>query len=274
MTVLPIYSMPFSKAFMIFMMFSVIGWISEVIYVGLFVEHKFVNRGFLHGPLCPVYGFGGVVILLLPPELYSTWIPLFFASMILCTIVEYFVSWILEKMFHTLWWDYSHFKFNIKGRVCLLNALLFGAMGMLVIHFVMPYIMFFLNWLGEYRIQLASCILGIVLSIDIVITVRTLVDFHTTMEKFHEFAENLKVHYGHEEWFHGESLSEMIGSVKEHAREDKEKFSESFLEKIEAIQARKPSIERIIKNFPTMKSTKYKEDLSIIRKHLKERIKK
>ena len=103
-----IYELPFRQAFLIFIMFSVVGWISEVLYVGIFHEHKFVNRGFLHGPLCPIYGFGGVVILLLPAALYSTWIPLFFASMILCTLVEYFVSWIMEKTFHARWWDYSH----------------------------------------------------------------------------------------------------------------------------------------------------------------------
>ena len=113
---MPIYELPYKAAFLIFIMFSMVGWISEVLYVGIFHEHKFVNRGFLYGPLCPVYGFGGVVILLLPPVLYETWIPLFLASMVLCTIVEYFVSWFMEKMFHARWWDYSHYKFNIKGR--------------------------------------------------------------------------------------------------------------------------------------------------------------
>lgn len=103
MKVLPIYEMTIYNAFLVFIIFSVIGWISEVIFVGLFVEHKFVNRGFLHGPLCPIYGFGELVILLLPSRLYSTWIPLFLASMVLCTVVEYLSSWILEKLFHTLW---------------------------------------------------------------------------------------------------------------------------------------------------------------------------
>ena len=62
MNTMAIYQLPFRQAFLIFIMFSVTGWISEVLYVGIFHEHKFVNRGFLHGPLCPVYGFGGVVL--------------------------------------------------------------------------------------------------------------------------------------------------------------------------------------------------------------------
>ena len=89
---MPVYALPYKDAFLIFIMFSMVGWVSEVLYVGIFHEHKFVNRGFLHGPVCPVYGFGGAVILILPPNLYQTWVPLFFASMILCTAVEYFVS--------------------------------------------------------------------------------------------------------------------------------------------------------------------------------------
>ena len=93
MELLPVFRLPFQWAFLIFIMFSFIGWCSEVVYVGFIHEHRFINRGFLHGPLCPVYGFGGVVILTLPPSLYKTWIPLFLASMLLCTIVEYFVSW-------------------------------------------------------------------------------------------------------------------------------------------------------------------------------------
>jgi hypothetical protein len=120
MQVLPVYALPFHIVFLIFIIFSVVGWISEVLYVGIFFEHKFVNRGFLHGPLCPIYGFGGLSILLLPQSLYSTWVMLFFAGMLFGTIVEYISSWILEKLFHTRWWDYSHYKFNIRGRVCLL----------------------------------------------------------------------------------------------------------------------------------------------------------
>lgn len=274
MNIIPIYELPFPKAFLIFIIFGCIGWISEVIYVGLFVEHKFVNRGFLHGPICPVYGFGGVVILLLPPQLYPTWIPLFFASMVLCTIVEYFVSWILEKMFHTLWWDYSNLKFNLNGRICLLNSVLFGFMGVGVFHFVLPYIFDFLDWLGDFRIRYITEVLGLILSTDIIITVKRLVDFNATMEKLKEFGESLREHYGHEAWFNGESLTEMIASVKEHAAVDKEKFSEAFLSKLEAIQERHPNVESFVKRFPTLRSKTYHDGVALIRKHIRDRIKK
>ena len=267
---MPVYELPFKAAFLIFIMFSMVGWISEVLYVGIFHEHKFVNRGFLYGPLCPVYGFGGIVILLLPPFLYQTWIPLFFASMILCTIVEYFVSWFMEKLFHARWWDYSHYKFNIKGRVCLLNSVLFGFMGLGVIRFVYPQMLRFLNWMGDFAIMVSADAIGLILTVDIFLTVRKLVDFSATMEKIKVFGESLRDHYGNETWFHGESFEAMLASVKEHAETNRDKISQSLLEKIETFQnARHTAAESFMSHFPTMKSIQYKDELE----HLKSRVK-
>ena len=267
---MPVYELPFKAAFLIFIMFSMVGWISEVLYVGIFHEHKFVNRGFLYGPLCPVYGFGGIVILLLPPFLYQTWIPLFFASMILCTIVEYFVSWFMEKLFHARWWDYSNYKLNIKGRICLLNSVLFGFLGLGVIRFVYPQMLRFLNWMGDFAIMVSADAIGLILTVDIFLTVRKLVDFSATMEKIKTFGESLRDHYGNETWFHGESFEAMLASVKEHAETNRDKISQSLLEKIEAFQnARHTAAESFMSHFPTMKSIQYKDELE----HLKSRVK-
>ena len=275
MNMLPIYQLPFRQAFLIFIMFSVVGWISEVLYVGIFHEHKFVNRGFLYGPICPVYGFGGVVILLLPPSLYNTWIPLFFASMILCTAVEYLVSWIMEKMFHARWWDYSHYKFNINGRICLLNSVLFGFMGLGVIHFVYPYMLAFLNWLGDFVTKTSADIIGIGLGIDMVATIRKLVDFSATVEKIKTFGDSLRDHYGNEIWFRGENFAEMLASVKEQAEINKDKISQSLLETIERFQtARNKAAESFMAHFPTMKSIQYKDELEHLKSKLKARLHK
>ena len=275
MNMLPIYQLPFREAFLIFIMFSFFGWVSEVLYVGIFHEHKFVNRGFLYGPICPVYGFGGVVILLLPPSLYHTWIPLYFASMILCTVVEYLVSWIMERMFHARWWDYSHYKFNINGRICLLNSVLFGFMGLGVIHFVYPYMLQLLDWLGAFVTKTSSDIIGIGLGIDMVATIRKLVDFSATMEKIKTFSESLRDHYGNEIWFRGDSFAEMLASVKEQADANKDKINQSVLEKIERFQnARNKAAESFMAHFPTMKSIQYKEELEHLKTKLKARLHK
>ena len=273
MNLLAIYELPFWSAFLIFILFSFIGWISEVIYVGVTSAHKFVNRGFLHGPLCPVYGFGGVVILMLPPSLYATWIPLFFASMILCTIVEYFVSWLMEKLFHTRWWDYSHYKIQLNGRICLLNSILFGFLGVVVIHFVYPLMIDLLNSLGQTLINISGMIILAVLSVDIFFTVRKLVDFANVMKKLKEFGETLNSHYGQEEWFKKGSFMEMINSVIERAENRTEEFSQKILEKIDKVQnLHLPSVEPFLKKFPSIKSTKYKEELNMIKEKFHQKI--
>lgn len=273
MNLFAIYELPFWSAFLIFILFSFIGWISEVIYVGVTSAHKFVNRGFLHGPLCPVYGFGGVVILMLPPSLYATWIPLFFASMILCTIVEYFVSWLMEKLFHTRWWDYSHYKIQLNGRICLLNSILFGFLGVVVIHFVYPLMIDLLNSLGQKVINVSGAIILAVLSVDIFFTVRKLVDFANVMKKLKELGETLNSHYGQEEWFKKGSFIDMINSVIERAENRKEEFSQKILEKIDKVQnLRLPSVELFIKKFPSIKSTKYKDELNMIKEKIHQKI--
>ena len=273
MNLLAIYELPFWSAFLIFILFSFIGWISEVIYVGVTSAHKFVNRGFLFVPLCPVYGFGGVMILMLPPSLYKTWIPLFFASMILCTIVEYFVSWLMEKLFHTRWWDYSHYKIQLNGRICLLNSILFGFLGVAVIHFVYPLMIDLLNSLGQTLINISGMIILAVLSVDIFFTVRKLVDFANVMKKLKEFGETLNSHYGQEEWFKKGSFMEMINSVIERAENRTEEFSQKILEKIDKVQnLHLPSVEPFLKKFPSIKSTKYKEELNMIKEKFHQKI--
>ena len=273
MNLFAIYELPFWSAFLIFILFSFIGWICEVIYVGVTSAHKFVNRGFLHGPICPVYGFGGVVILMLPPSLYATWIPLFFASMILCTIVEYFVSWLMEKLFHTRWWDYSHYKIQLNGRICLLNSILFGFLGVVVIHFVYPLMIDLLNSLGQKVINVSGVIILTVLSVDIFFTVRKLVDFANVMKKLKELGETLNSHYGQEEWFKKGSFIDMINSVIERADNRKEEFSQKILEKIDKVQnLRLPSVELFIKKFPSIKSTKYKDELNMIKEKIHQKI--
>lgn len=273
MNLFAIYELPFWSAFLIFILFSFIGWISEVIYVGVTSAHKFVNRGFLHGPLCPVYGFGGVVILMLPPSLYATWIPLFFASMILCTIVEYFVSWLMEKLFHTRWWDYSHYKIQLNGRICLLNSILFGFLGVVVIHFVYPLMIDLLDSLGQKVINVSGVIILAVLSVDIFFTVRKLVDFANVMKKLKELGETLNSHYGQEEWFKKGSFMDMINSVIERAENRKEEFNQKILEKIDKVQnLHLPSVELFIKKFPSIKSTKYKDELNMIKEKIHQKI--
>lgn len=275
MTVLPIYAYSFSEAFLIFIFFSVFGWVCEVAFVGIFSEHKFVNRGMLHGSLCPIYGFGGCTILLLPEQVLASWGILFISSMILCTVLEYFVSWLLEKIFHTQWWDYSKNKFNLNGRICLLNSILFGVLGLLVVHFIQPYVLKFLAFIGDKWIKYLAEGIFCILVVDIIITVRKLIDFSEALTKMKTVAEMLRDRYKNEEWFHGETIETIMNSVRKRAAlmkdenvKDHEKISAVLLEKLEGMQNKNFNLEKMIKKFPTLKSKNYSEGIDLVRNRI------
>ena len=127
----------FLSYFCIFFIYSIIGWITESTYVSI-KEKKIVNRGFLIGPYCPIYGCGALVIITYLEQYKDNIITVFFLAVIVCSILEYLTSYILEKIFKARWWDYSNEKFNLNGRICGKNALLFGLGGVIVIYLVHP----------------------------------------------------------------------------------------------------------------------------------------
>ena len=117
--------------FLWLMIYSVIGWVYEstICSIG---QRKLINRGFLNGPYCPIYGTGAVLVLLVLGRIQNP-VLLFFAGAVLTCSVEYLTSWLMEKLFHARWWDYSKRKCNIGGRVCLIGAVVFGAFSVVLI---------------------------------------------------------------------------------------------------------------------------------------------
>ena len=123
--------------FLMFFSYAVLGWCMEVT-CKLVQFHRFINRGFLIGPYCPIYGVGAVAISLLLSGYTGDPAVLFCMSMIICSILEYFTSWIMEKLFHARWWDYSNRKFNLNGRICLNTMIPFGLLGLLMMYAINP----------------------------------------------------------------------------------------------------------------------------------------
>ena len=100
---------------------------------------KFINRGFLIGPYCPIYGWGCILIILLLNKYTDDPLVLFVMAILICSILEYFTSYFMEKLFKARWWDYSRRKFNINGRICLETMIPFGLLGCLIMYFVNPF---------------------------------------------------------------------------------------------------------------------------------------
>lgn len=259
----------FSQIFLLFLSYSFIGWISEVIYCSS-IQKRFINRGFLKGPICPVYGFGGLLVMSILEPLSSTWVPLFFLSMLVTSALEYVTSWILEKLFDTKWWDYSHYKLNIKGRVCLLNSTLFGLMGMLASHFVHPLLMKLVTWIKEPLVTYIAMGLATILSVDLIFTVRKLVNFSTYLAKLEEFNETLKAYFVKEAWFNSSlSFDEILKRLKEQTKQKSDEVTANILQRIEAFTNAQKKTFSFINNFPTMTSKRYKSQLEQLRKLLK-----
>ncbi len=262
--------MSLSRLFLLFLAYSFIGWCSEVVFCSI-KERRFVNRGFLFGPLCPIYGFGGMMVMYLLKPWADTWIPLFFAAMFITTALEYVSSWALEVLFHTKWWDYSDVKVNLNGRVCLTGAVTFGVMGMLAAHFVHPFLEAFVLSFSDFTVRLCAGVLCTVFCADLYVTVKRLVGFNEHMAKLKEFAESLKERYAEESWFKekASSLSEMFDAVRDRAKSGQTKFSESLMRKIESFSARQEKLTGFINRFPTMRSKSYSDGIENLRQRTK-----
>lgn len=162
--------------FLLFMMYSFIGWLIEVINF-LLLKGKVVDRGFLIGPYLPIYGFGSLLMIIFLQKYSSDLITLFCMCTIICCILEYFTSYIMEKLFHARWWDYSSRRFNIDGRICLETAVLFGIGGCIVICFVNPILVSILNVLSSTVINVVAIILFFIILVDFLVSFKVIFSF-------------------------------------------------------------------------------------------------
>lgn len=156
------------KIFLLFWLFSTIGWILEVM-VFIVVDKKLVNRGFLIGPYCPIYGFGALIMLLLAPYKDNIFVT-FILALVLCSVLEYFVSYLMEKMFKIRWWDYSNDAFNINGRVCLRNAIAFGALGVIFTRYLNPWYFSIVDGIDNNILLIIAIIVLIITLVDIFVS--------------------------------------------------------------------------------------------------------
>src|SRR5574344_383227 len=151
--------------FLLFFTYSVIGWCNEVIR-GFYFEHKFVNRGFLIGPYCPIYGFGAIIITLFLNKYLNDPLILFVMAMVDCSVLEYATSYFFEKLYHARWWGYSSYKFNINGRICLETMVPFGIGGLIAMYYVNPFLLNLFSNIPTLALYIISGFLFIALITD------------------------------------------------------------------------------------------------------------
>ena len=180
------------ELFLLYIAYSTLGWCGEMLYCSIPKGHICEKRGFLNGFLCPIYGHGALLVLYLLHGGFQNPVLTFIFGAIVTSILEYFTSWIMEKLFHMRWWDYSHYKFQINGRVCLLNSTCFGLACVLLCHLVQPWLWERIVNLGPtITVPLASFIFGIYL-MDTVLSIRSAIQLSAQMGKLRELQSALK----------------------------------------------------------------------------------
>ncbi|MBQ8080370.1 MAG: hypothetical protein IJ240_00570 [Clostridia bacterium] len=167
--------LPTQIAYYILLFFtgSVLGWCMEVI-CKLIQFHRFINRGFLIGPYCPIYGFGTVLLTALLSRFTEDPFAVFGLAILLCGILEYLTSWLMEKLFHARWWDYSDKRFNLNGRVCANTLIPFGLLGLLMVYFVKPTLFSLYARIPERALNILCYALLALLTVDTVFSAITL----------------------------------------------------------------------------------------------------
>lgn len=240
---------------LLFLIYSFLGWCAEVSFVAV-TSGKVVNRGFLEGPVCPIYGVGMLaVLLLLGPESDNLAV-LFVLGMLLCSLVELIGGWILERVFHTRWWDYSDKPFNLGGYICLEMSLLWGLAVTFVVRLVHPLLMRLILWLP---VTLGWVLIGVLYALfvtDLILTLITLIGLRRKLGELERVADALRSvgdvisdRLGNTALAADEKLGEVRQTSQEKLAEGKEKLAgvrEASQEKL--AEAKQASQERRAEN--------------------------
>ena len=278
-----------------FLIYSFLGWLMESIFVSV-SDKKWVNRGFLNGPFCPIYGTGALMVLFILWDKRSNLVLLFIGGIIIASVVEYVVGAALEKLFHTTWWDYSKRKFNIKGRVCLERSLQWGVLIVVIVHTVQPLIMRALAILPQTVGEMIGTVFLIYITADTTITVLRILHMNSKLSGLHESAIELRERlddFNLKERLsldHLDSISipEAMQELRAKMEEGSEEFEtmrmeerlrreyiltelKSKLDERKELLRSKDWVERrLLKAYPGLSSERFNEELRALKERMKE----
>ena len=175
----------------IFFIYAFLGWCTEVSYAAL-KTGRFVNRGFLNGPVCPVYGFGVVIVLWVLEPLRGNLLLLFLGSVALTSLLEWLTGFVLERLFHQRWWDYSQEPFNLGGYICLRFSIAWGLACLLVMEIIHPSVLWLILHIPHtLGLVLLACFVS-VMAVDLTATVRTIARINRSLGQIDELAGRIK----------------------------------------------------------------------------------
>ena len=283
----------------IFFVYAFLGWCTEVSFAAL-TSGRFVNRGFLNGPVCPIYGVGVVIVLFFLDPLRGNTFLLFLGSVLLTSLLEWVTGFVLEKIFHQRWWDYSNEPFNLGGYICLRFSIAWGLACLFVVEIIHPSILWLIHLIPHTLGLVLLALFSAGMLVDLAATVRTIARMNRQLTQLDELAGRIKALSNEL----GENLAERVidaaelgSGLREDLQDSLEDMKESLaarrmqyqmdqaerLEqrqrdlaelrtKLEAVMAR-PIFgqRRLMRAFPKMRSTTHAQALERLRQRMEKR---
>ena len=260
---------------LLFFVYACMGWCAEVAFAAC--KHgRFVNRGFLNGPVCPIYGFGMVIVAVLLQPLQGSLALLFLGSFVLTTLLELVTGIVLEKLFHTRWWDYSRVPLNIGGYVCLLFSLIWGTACVAVLKWVHTPIYAVVHRIPDTMLYITDAALCVVIAADLEATLLSIRKLTDRLTRLTAVAKDMRMLSDEM----GESIAEHTIAAKERyetGRDFAEQKKAALEQRLYELRAHRDALlrethfghRRLLEAFPNMRSLRHGEALNHLRKSLR-----
>lgn len=250
---------------LVFFIYGFLGWCTEVAFAAV-KQKKFVNRGFLNGPLCPIYGIGVITVVVILEPYTGNLVALYFLSALLVTALEWVTGILLEKIFHHKWWDYSEVPMNIGGYVCIPFSIIWGAACVVIVKCIHPLVYKLVSLIPVWLDMILLAIMCVLLIADVCVTVAGILNLNHRLNKMKELAEEL--HRLSDQI--GENIYQNMMDGLEKQEQAKKKTEELKQKYEEMLESQSRTGRRLLKAFPNLNSKDHEEQI----KELKARFEK
>lgn len=250
----------FYEVLCIFFLYAFLGWCTEVAYAALDLG-KFVNRGFLNGPYCPIYGIGVLIVLVILTPLKRNVCLLYIGSVLLTSLLEFLTGYVLERVFHNKWWDYSGYPFQIKGYVCLKFSILWGFACSFIVLVFHPIALSFLRIIPKILGICSLTALSFLCAVDCIFTVGNILKFNKRLRIMEEIAEKIREI--------SDEIGENIYEKTTLAIEKKEAYEELSYSLQRACRKENPRSRSPVKSVSRNAVKKYNDSLLKLKERLK-----
>ncbi len=277
-----------------FFIYSFLGWCTEVAYATV-KERRFVNRGFLNGPWCPIYGVGVSAVVILLDGFRDSLLLLYLSSLVLVTLIEGMTGVIMDKIFHHKWWDYTGLPLNIGGYVCLPFSIAWGAACVVIVKGIHPLIERLVGFLPEAAVAALLCVLTVCLAADVAVTTAGILKLNRRLDmlerigaELHEISDRMGANI-HENVMDAMEKAEALEDVAQARKEKLDALSGEARERLDLLSgetrerydmlrqlyaeltgATLQASRRLVRAFPRMESRRHKELLDELKRRLEE----